>query len=337
MILLLGRLGIYLAAFILPTTGLPLTLKMGTLAPEGSAWMEVAKGFKAEVEEATQGKIKIIWYSGGVMGDEKDMVKKMRLGQLHGVGLTGFGLGQINPEIRVLELPLLFNSYKEFEYVIDKLINDFRKTFAKMGYRLLHIIEVGFVYVFSKKPIAGLSDLDGVKLWIWSGDPLADAMAESVGGLASPIRLDITDVLTGLQTGMINTFYNTPYATLALQWYNWIKYITMLPLTVSVGGIVLKESAIKRLSEDERKILMESALKHFKKLSAISKKENEDALKILLERKLVEAVKPDVNSEEFKKLKEKFLELHTKLVGKLYPEQLYKKVITARDEFRAKK
>lgn len=312
-----------------------IVLKAGVLAPEGSSWMETAKKFKKSVETGTEGRVKITWYAGGVMGDEGDMIKKMRIGQLQMGGFTDTGLGFIDKSFRIFNLPFLFNSHEEYVYVRNRIFDDLKNIMRKKGFELLYHLDIGFIYIFSQSPISGLSNLKGVNLWVWAGDQFVEEMVQTVKDLSAPMRLPITDVLTALRTRMINAFYSTPYATLALQWHNHIKYITDLPLALSAAGLIIRKSEFDSLSERDRKAILESA-SIFDELTEKSQKENDSAFEIMKKTGII-MVKPDLNSPDFQNLRKKFLELHEKLKGEFYSEELYKKVKTAIEEFRAKK
>ena len=96
-------------------------IKFATLAPEGSSWMKSMRKLSDKINKATDGNVVFRFYPGGVSGDEKDVIRKIRIGQLHGAGFTGVGLGQILPEVRVLDLPFLFDSDEEIQHMYAKM------------------------------------------------------------------------------------------------------------------------------------------------------------------------------------------------------------------------
>ena len=151
------------------------------------------------VEEHTGGKIKVKFFAGGTAGDERDAVRKMRLGQLNGAAVTAIGLGLINSEVRVLELPMLINSYDELDYVRNKLDADLRKKFDDKGYVLLAWGDVGPVHIFSNTPIRGKADLAQLKLWAWVDDALVRALFQQLG--VNGVPLGVPDVLPSLADG----------------------------------------------------------------------------------------------------------------------------------------
>jgi TRAP-type C4-dicarboxylate transport system substrate-binding protein len=310
------------------------TIKLGGLAPEGSSYMNIANEMKKEIEDRTGGNVKIIWYGGGVMGDEPEMVRKIRVGQLHGGGFTGYGLGLIEESIRVLELPGLFKSYDEFFETWKHFESEFKDAFRKKGYELLAYFPVGFVYVFSKDPIRKLEDLKGVRLWVWAGDPVAAEVAKSLQGYAQLISISLSDVLTSLQTGMINAFYNMPYGAMALQWTKYVKYMLDFPITLASGGVVISEKALKNLKDEERKVVFETAEKYFKKASQIFIDENRNAIKQFS--KEIQILQPS-DRAEVENFVKTFKKSHEAFKGKLYSAELYDRIVSHIENLRKSK
>jgi TRAP-type C4-dicarboxylate transport system substrate-binding protein len=163
-------------------------IKFATQAPEGSAWIKVMEEYNQEVQKLTNGQVKFKIYPGGIQGDELGVLRKMRFGSIHSAGFTGVGAGEILHEFRILEAPMLIRTYEEVDYITSLLYDELARKFEENGYVLLGLTEVGFVYVFSKKPIRSLSDLKGVKMWMWEGDPLAEAAFKSMGECYSVIH-----------------------------------------------------------------------------------------------------------------------------------------------------
>ncbi|MFQ5584740.1 MAG: TRAP transporter substrate-binding protein DctP, partial [Calditrichia bacterium] len=241
--------------FIIPGFSQKYKIKFATQAPDGSAWIKVMKEYSAEVEQLTGGNVKFKIYPGGIQGDEIGVLRKMRLGQIHSAGFTGVGSGEILPEFRVLEAPMLLRNYEESDYITAMLYDDFAKKYEEKGYILLGITEVGFVYVFGQKPIRSLEDLKGVKMWMWEGDPLAEAAFKALG--ASAIPLSITDVLTSLQTNLIDAVYTSPLACVSLQWYTRVKYMMDFPLTNAFGTILITKKMFNKMPPEYQQILVE--------------------------------------------------------------------------------
>ncbi|MEJ2054458.1 MAG: TRAP transporter substrate-binding protein DctP [Calditrichaceae bacterium] len=255
-------------------------IKFATVAPEGSTWMMVMDEYNKAVQEATNGQVKFQIYAGMVQGDEKDVLRKIRINQLQAGGFTGVGLGTILPEVRILDAPFLFRNYDEVDYIKNKFFDRFASNFEQKGFILLGWAEVGWVYVYTNKPVNNVKEFKGVKMWMWEGDPLAEATFKAFD--ISPIPLPITDVLTSLQTGMIDGVYTSPLACIALQWYTKIKYMIDVPLTNSNGAALVSKRMFKKLTPDQQKALKDLGRQYFDKLTGLSREDNKKSTKAIL-------------------------------------------------------
>jgi TRAP-type C4-dicarboxylate transport system substrate-binding protein len=305
-------------------------IKIATLAPEGTSWMKVMNAMAAEVKEKTGGDVQLKFYSGGVMGDEGDVIRKMKFGQIQGGGFTGRGLGEINPEERVLELPMLFKNDAEVDCVLKKVTPRLAKGFLKKGFVMLGWAEVGHIYIFANKPVTNKKDLQGLKMWMWEGDPLSKAMFE-VHDLV-PVPLDLPNVLTSMQTGLIDAIYNSPYATVALQWHTRVKYMADLKLAYGTGALLITKKQFKKLTTKQQKILKEVASKHLGKLTTITRQENKDAMA-----PIKKAGIKVIQVKDADKIEAVSSEVYQSLSGKLYSSSFLKQVLKYRDACRAGK
>ncbi|MBI5743260.1 MAG: TRAP transporter substrate-binding protein DctP [Elusimicrobia bacterium] len=308
-------------------------VKFATLAPDGSTWMKAMKQFTDETTAKTAGRVKFKIYAGGVSGDEKDVVRKIRLGQLQAGGFTGVGIGEIAPEARLLDTPFLFKNAKEIDHVYKTFDADFRRIFENRGYVLLGWAEVGNVNIFSTTPVTKPEDLRNVKMWIWEGDPIAEATFAALN--IKPIPLSITDVMTSLQTGMINGVYGSPLSVIALQWFARMKYVFALPLTNASGAVVISKKTFDSLSKEDQKTMLALGDKYFRALTLASRKENEQSVGVLKSKGLTftEPATAAVAAE----LEKAGNSARQALVGKLYSRELLDKVEGALKAFRSAK
>ena len=306
-------------------------IKFATVAPEGSTWMNIMKEFSKEVADKTGGNVEFKIYGGMVQGDEKDVLRKIRINQLQSGGFTGVGMGEILPEVRILESPFLFKNHEEVDYVSEKFFDRFAKGFEKKGYILLGWTEVGFVYVYTNTPVNNAAEFKGVKMWMWEGDPLAEETFKAFG--ISPIPLSLADVLTSLQTGLIDGVYISPLACISMQWFTKIKYVVDVPLTNSIGAVLVSKRAFKKLSSDEQQVVLDLGKKHFRKLTETSRVDNEKSIEEMLK---YGVQKIPVNDPAVLKSYEKIgKKARQKLVGKLYDQGLLDQIEAALAEFRA--
>jgi TRAP-type C4-dicarboxylate transport system substrate-binding protein len=251
-------------------------IKLATLAPDGSTWMKTMRAIDAEVRERTGNRVGFKFYPGGVQGDEKDVLRKMRNGQVHGAAFTGFGLGAIVPEVRVLELPFMFETHDEIDHVRAETSAFYEKAFEEKGYALLGWTDVGFVYMFTQSPVATPDDMLPCKWWIWSGDQLAEVFYKAFN--ITPIPLAAPDVLTSLQTGVVDAVYSSPLACVALQWFMRVKYMSDMPVAHGVSAVVVSEKALAGVSAADRAALIEAMRAHLADLTQKTRVQNREAV-----------------------------------------------------------
>jgi len=255
------------------------TLKIATLAPDGTRWMKIMREGAKEVKEATNGRVKIRFYPGGVMGNDKSVLRKIRVGQLQGGALTGGGLIPICQECQLYSLPFMFRSYSEVDYVRERMDPTLRDALEKKGFVSFGISEGGFAYLMSGQPLTQVEHLKAQKVWVPEGDRVSRTAFEALS--VSPIPLPLTDVLTGLQTGLINTVGISPTAAIALQWHTQVKYLTDMPLLYLYGMLVIQKRAFLRLSKQDQAIVKDAMERAFLKINKQSRQDNISAQKAL--------------------------------------------------------
>ena len=296
----------------------PLTIKFATVAPEGSTWMNTMKELDKTIREKTQGQIAFRVYAGGVAGDELDALRKIRIGQLHSAAFSGVGFGQILPAVRVLDLPFLFRNYKEIDEVHKELEGFFAEQFRQKDFELLSWAEVGNVHLFSQEPIRKVGDLARLKVWTWSGDPIAKETFSAMG--TNPIPLAITDVTTALNTGMIDTVYAPPLGAIALQWNLYVKYMTSLPLAHSTGAILVSKSFAQKIPAEHFKIIKDEFHRSMERLTLELRKQTEESVALLEKGGIKILPVPDeADLKEFYKVHDRVAQA---LTGKVYPKEV---------------
>ncbi|GBE30712.1 MAG TPA: ABC transporter substrate-binding protein [Bacteroidetes bacterium] len=306
-------------------------IKFASLAPDGSSWMQQMRELDAAVRDSTNGKVGFKLYPGGVQGDEQDVIRKMRFNQLHAAGFTGNGLGEILPEMRVLELPFLFHNKDEVDLILDTFTDQFDQAFRDKGYVLLGWTEVGYVYFFSNTPIYTGGDLKGMKVWTWQGDPLAAALFKAMD--VTPVPLSITEVMTALQTGMIDAVYTSPMAAISLQWFSRTKYMNLQPITNSMGAVLLTLKSWDKLDESEQKALLEVSRDHLRQLTLTTRIDNRKSIEQLEQAGLT--MIPVPGPEALEQYHQIGNEVRQNLVGNLYSEELLAEIMQTLDTYRA--
>lgn len=315
----------------MPLRAQEFTIKFATLAPERSTWMNVMKEYDRAIRKESGGRLGFKIYSGGVQGDEKDILRKIKLGQLHSAGITGNGMTTIAPRVRILDSPFLFNSYAEVDTVIKKFEGEFNAEFEHNGFVNLGWAEVGFIYVFTNTPVRVSTDMKTVKMWMWEGDPIAEAALRSLG--VNPIPLSITDVLTSLQTGLINGVYSSPYAAVALQWFSRVKYMLNMPLADASGAVIISKKRYDELPTDLQQILLRNGRIYMRKLTEMSRQDNSKSIQTLKDNgvTIVELSSKEAAST-YQQIGKKARQL---LIGKLFSEDLLNRVEQSIEEFRS--
>ena len=303
--------------------------KVASLAPDGSVWARRFRDFTREVEEKSNGEIGFKIYAGGVMGDDRAMYRKMRVGQLNGGGFTMTGISEVVPDFRVLGIPFLFNSYDEVDRVKEKLLPRFEKEFDRQGLVLMALSEVGFIYTMSSFPITTLAELKQSKPWAPEGDPVSKVLLETVG--VTPIPLSIPDVLTSLQTGLINTAFNSFYGSIVMQWFTKISYITDIPFVYAYGAFILDKKTFSELPPHYAEMMKSAAGAHFAKLLTDTRKSNEEALQVLLQNNIT-LVKPTpiTKAELQNNYRDQTVQ---KLIGDAFSRSIYEETMTYLDNY----
>ncbi len=306
-------------------------LRIATLAPSGSPWMSVLDKAAGEIKDKTAGRVTLKYYEGGQQGDEKDFVRKVQLGQLDGAAITAVGLSLIDESIKVLEIPRLFESYEEVDYVADRMWPYFQKKFEKKGFKLNDRGEVGWIHFLSKNEMKTVADLKKTKPWLWE-DKVVKSMFGKLG--IGGVPLGVPEVDSALTANRIDACYGSPVAAVALQWYTKVKYMSSMPMSFGIGATVVSMDAIKKISAEDQKTVQEIGKAASKKLRKTIRKANEDAKSTMAKKgvKVVETPKEIV--DEFTKVA---ASVQSELTGKVFSKEELDMVLKYRDEFRAKK
>lgn len=306
-------------------------IKMASIAPKGSNIANAFEEMAKQVKERTNNEVAFKIYWGGVQGDEKDVLRKIKLGQLHGGGFMGPGLGFIVPEVRVTEVPYMFRNYDEVAYVRTRLQPTMDKLFEEKEFKVLGWMNLGFIYTFSREPLLSLDIARKQKWWTMEGEPIGKAMFQALA--ISPISLSISDVATALATNMINCASSTPYGAVAFQWYTTFKYMSSLPVSNINGATIVSKSVWVKISPASQKIIMEVANKEHDKLMKVTRQEDEKSLE-LLKKQGITIVPTDFKNKDQLYVFDASKKVREELVGKLYSKELLDRTLILIDEYR---
>lgn len=246
--------------------------KIATISPDGTFWMQEMRAGAEEIKKQTQGRVIFKFYPGGVMGNDENVLRKIRIGQLHGGAVTAGSLVSINPDIAIYELPYLFESLEQVDYVRSRMDAELIETLENKGFIGFGLAEGGFSYMMSDQPLQSVADVRDKDVWLPSNHPVGEAVFESAN--ISAVPLPLSDVLTGLQTGLIDTIITSPIGAIALQWHTKIRYVTDEPLTYFSALLVIDRKAFSKLKEEDREIVRSVMGNTFKRIDAQNRKDN---------------------------------------------------------------
>jgi TRAP-type C4-dicarboxylate transport system substrate-binding protein len=305
-------------------------IRFATLATEGSTWINVIRELDTALKEQSGGRLSFRIYPGGVSGDELSVLRKMRLGNRDAAGFTGMGMGEILPEVRVLDSPFLFRDTTEVDHITSLLFDRFAAGFRDKGFILLGWADVGFVNVFANKPIRTLDDMKGVRMWMWEGDPVAEETFRVLG--VSPFPQSIINVLPSLQTGQIDGVYVSPLACIALQWFTRVKYMISPPLAYSTGGVLLSRRMFDKMPPDLQKILVDNSREYLHQLIGRFRIDDNQAVEVLKKQGIdLIDLDPGVRDDLIREGRT----VRRNLVGRLYSEELLDQVEKSLVDYRA--
>lgn len=318
-------------AFVLPgqtlqAQGDTYTLRIATLAPQGSTWMRIFNAWNNSLRERTNNRLTLQFYPGGSQGDERDFVRKMRAGQMDGAVVTSTGLGQIVRPVMVLAVPGIFREYAQLDRVRHRFQAQFEQQFDANGYHLLGWGDAGKLRLFSKREIQRPQDLRSVRPWAWRDDTVFTEFLNVVG--ANPVRLGVPEVYPALQTGMVDTVPSSALAAVALQWYTRLHYVTAQNMGILIGAAVLKKDKYEALPEDLRAALDETSDQAHQALRRAVRRDDERAY-ATIQRRGITAVDISAHEAEWA---EAAATTREHLAGRLYPRSLLDRVTAAAAE-----
>ena len=284
------NVSIALLLLLVTVTAHAQTIKLATIAPEGSGWMVSMRAGAKEISERTEGRVKFKFYGGGVQGNDKQVLRKMRIGQLHGGAFTSNALVELEKNSALYATPMVFNDLDEATFARQHMDGKLRDLLEQAGYVNFGFAGGGFAHIMSIRSIANLSDLKGLKVWIPEGDLISYEAAKALG--ISPVIMPLTDVMTGLQTELINTIMSPPAGAIILQWNTKVSYITELPLSYIFAMLVIEKKYFDRIKPADQTIVREVMEGIYEGFDREGNDDNEKAYAALLADGMV-AVTPD--------------------------------------------
>lgn len=316
---------------ILPAFASAATLKISTAYPDGTTVLKEFRAAGKLIEQESEGRVKIKFYPGGVMGDDRAVQRKIRIGQLHGAIIQSGSLASAYKNSQIYNAPMLFRSYEEVDYVRAKLDGQFDQGFLGGGWKTFGLMEGGFAYLMSVNPVASDEDLKQQKFWIPANDPISEKISNAFG--LSPIVLNFGEVKTSLETGAINAIAAPPVAAISMQWFTRLEYLTDVPFMYTAGTLAMDAKHYTRLSAQDQEIVDRIFRQAITNLDKLNRTDNLKAFEALLNQGIQTV---EIDEQKRDALEEQAMLANQKLIEQgEFSQQIYDQVNGWLDEFRA--
>jgi TRAP-type transport system periplasmic protein len=307
------------------------TVKIATLAPNGTVWSRILDEQTDAWKRDTQGRVDVRLYPGGVAGDDPDLIRKMRIGQLHGASLTVKGLTEIDNAFNIFTIPLFFQSPEEMHYVLEVMTPVLRQRLEEKGFILLNWGYAGWVNLYSKRPIEGQADLQAQKLFMWGGDDASIRIWRAHG--LQPVAIPATEVTMAIQTGMIEALATAPLVALTFQWFRQATYQLNEPLAPLIGATVLTRRGWNAIAERDRAAIRAASARAAERYVREVPDQDARAIAAMEERGLTVT---RVAASHRAAWDAWAAGLADEYRGAVVPQDMYDRALRARNEFRAR-
>ena len=306
------------------------TLKIATVSPDGATWMVKMREGAKQIKKRTDGRVRFKFYPGGVMGNDASVLRKIRIGQLHGGAVTGGSLNKVAPDTELYQLPFLFNSQDEVDHVRAKLDPQLIKKLASKGFITFGFAGAGFAYFMSNHPVSSVADMQKQKVWLPLGDKVSRLVFDKAA--ISPIPLPISDVMTSLQTGLIDTVAVSPVVAISLQWHTKIKYVMQAPASYIYALLAVNKRAFNRIKPADQVIVREVMAKVFKEIDTQNRLSDQQAVEAMKQQgiQFIDIAKNDL--AEWKRIA---ANARNQMISKdAYTDELVERISNGLEEYR---
>ena len=305
----------------------PIIIKLATLAPEGTEYYNLLLEMGQRWQEETNGEIILRIYPNGVVGRESDTIRKMRIGQIQASAMSSIGLADLTDQIQAFTIPMVFKDYDDVEKVKEVMFDDISNGLSESGFKLLFLVDIGWVYWFSANEIAVPEDLRNAKIYTTAGDYVTVELFKRFGFNAIPVSE--TDILISLQTGMINSMQTVPILSLSSGWFALMPNMLDLKWAVFIGAVIIDERVWSKIRPEHQKVMMEVAQEIGKKYQENGRKTDAQAIEMMKKY----GMKIKTPTDEELKIWEDFKEeIIPDVIDAYVPKEVYDKVISAIDE-----
>lgn len=305
----------------------PIIIKLATLAPEGTEYYNLLLEMGQRWQEETNGEIILRIYPNGVVGRESDTIRKMRIGQIQASAMSSIGLADLTDQIQAFTIPMVFKDYDDVEKVKEVMFDDISNGLSESGFKLLFLVDIGWVYWFSANEIAVPEDLRNAKIYTTAGDYVTVELFKRFGFNAIPVSE--TDILISLQTGMINSMQTVPILSLSSGWFALMPNMLDLKWAVFIGAVIIDERVWSKIRPEHQKVMMEVAQEIGKKYQENGRKTDAQAIEMMKKY----GMKVKTPTDEELKIWEDFKEeIIPDVIDTYVPKEVYDKVTSAIDE-----
>ncbi len=311
--------------FVLPPrTGAqdPVVIKIATLAPKGTGYYQVLQDIAADWETLTDGAVVTRLYPSGVIGDERDVIRKMRIDQIQAGAVSTKGLHMVDESVYGLNYPMMVQSWEEMDWLRARLADHIEEKIRQKGFELLFWADVGWVYFFSTKPIQKPEDVKNLRLFTRATD-FDDLQLWKQGGF-NPVPLTTNDVLPGLQTGLINVVQAPAFLALSSQWFGVANHMLELRWAALSGGLLITRRAWNRIPEEYRTALRKSAEQHSRVVQEKLRYESDDLIEVMKEHGLIIHEVSEQQRQRWQRETEAF---YPRFKGVIVPEEMHNTVM----------
>jgi len=305
----------------------PIVIKLATLAPEGTEYYNLLLEMGQRWQEETNGEIILRIYPNGVVGRESDTIRKMRIGQIQASAMSSIGLADLTDQIQAFTIPMKFKDYDDVESVKEVMFDDISNGLSESGFKLLFLVDIGWVYWFSANEIAVPEDLRNAKIYTTAGDYVTVELFKQFGFNAIPVSE--TDILTSLQTGMINSMQTVPILSLSSGWFALMPNMLDLKWAVFIGAVIVDERVWSKIRPEHQKVMMEIAQEIGKKYQENGRKTDAQAIEMMKKYGMNVKTPTDEELKIWNDFKEKIM---PDVIDTYVPKDIYDKVTSAIDE-----
>jgi len=307
--------------------GEKIIIKMATLAPVGTEWHGMLVEMGQKWNEVTDGTVELRIYPGGVVGDERDMIRKIRIGQIHAAAITTEGLSELNQEIYALIIPLLFDDWDDVDWIRERLEDDLIAGIEKSGFKLLTWTDIGWVHWFTKDPMKLPEDLKGMKIFNWAGE-FKTLQLWKRGGF-NAVQLASIDILSGLQTGLINAIGTNPMVSLASQWFGIVNHMLDMRWGLLTGGIVIDKRIWEKIDPKYHEKMLDIITEIDKEQKKSGRYKDVESIEVMKQYGLIVH---ELSEKDLQYWKEYVEEWYPDIRGSYVPANIFDKVVALKKE-----